>query len=184
MGFIEELDKMDLADDVKERLIREHRGEVDPLKNENDSFQAQSRQASVEGEITALSAMGFSESPGLLKYVRRILLSPDVEEPGAVLLSDNEMGLSGDKATGATGREEISVAKAIRGFIEHMPKKDGKILLSQQAISDDDEGRPANGDDDEKVTEHKSNLKKITGRTTDRTRKRYHRASITAGEEV
>lgn len=186
MGFLDELDKMDLADDVKERLIQEHRGEVDPLKQQNDSFSARSRRESVEAEVTTINAMfGDDGAPGLAKFVRRILLSADAEEPGAVLLSDNEMGLSGDTVTGATGREEISISQAVRGIFERMPKaEDGRIALSDQAIANDDEGRPNSGNDDDKAEEHKKNLRSITGRTVDRTRKRYGRASITAGEEV
>jgi hypothetical protein len=96
VGILEEIDKLELSDEQKETLRREYSTELDPLKNENDSLKAKDRRQSVDDEVKALAALGLSDSPGLLKYYRRALLSPDSEEPGAVLLSDTEMHLSGD----------------------------------------------------------------------------------------
>jgi hypothetical protein len=103
-----------------------------------------------------------------------VLLSGDAEEPGAVLLSDSEMHLSGDAATGATGREEISVAGALRKFVELMPRtQEGKLELSDMQLTDD-HGRPDDGGEPEdKTDEHRKNLEAITGRSLKRTRKRY-----------
>lgn len=176
MGFLEEINSLDLSDDVKQKLIREHSSEVDPLKNENDTLKSRDRRSTVEDEVKSLGNMGFSEAPGLLKYARRVLLSPDAEEPGAVLLSDNEMGLSGDLATGATGREEVSAAKVLRTFISLMPTNDqGKVNLSDVAVVTDAEDRPASGNKtrEEETDEHRSGLEKVTGRSLKRTRNRY-----------
>ena len=135
MGILETIDGMDLSDEQKEKLRQEYSADVDPLKTENDSLKAKDRRQSVEDEVKALAAIGFSEAPGLLKYYRRALLSPDSEEPGAVLLSDSEMHLSGDVATGATGREEISVAGALRKFVELLPRNnEGKLDLSDMNV--------------------------------------------------
>lgn len=180
MGYVEDVQAMELSDDVKAQLISAHESEVNPLRETNQSLSARNRRESVEEEVKALGSLGFSEAPGLLKYVRRILLSGDAEEPGAVLLSDSEMELSGDQATGASGREEISVAGAIRGFIERMPRNDeGKLNLSDIAVAADNAGRPDKGDDDdpeEKAEAHKQRTQRLTGKTIDRAaRSRYRR---------
>jgi hypothetical protein len=189
VGYIEDIQAMELSDEIKQQLITAHRAEVDPLRETNQSLTAQSKKERVETEVQALAAMGFSDQPGLLKYVRRVYLSDD-EEPGAVLLSDSEMGLSGDKATGASGREEISVANGIRGFIERLPKnEEGKLMLSDQAMLLEDHGRPADGgegNEEEKEAERKERTARLAGRPVDRatTRsKRYGTATVTAGGE-
>ena len=183
MGILEEIDKLDLSDDVKEKLRQEHQSEFDPIKSENDSLKAKDRRSTVEEEVKGLSSLGFSEAPGLLKFYRRVLLSADAEEPGAVLMSDTELHLSGDAATGATGREEISVASALRKFVELLPRNnEGKLELSDMHLSDD-HGRPEDGGEEqgESSEDHKKNLEKITGRSLSRTRKRYAGQGIVSG---
>ena len=183
MGILETIDKLELADEVKEQLRKEHQSEFDPLKSENDSLKARDRQHEVEEEVKSLAGLGFSEAPGLLKFYRRVLLSADAEEPGAVLMSDSEMNLSGDLATGATGREEISVATALRKFVELLPRsQEGKLNLSDMALSTEDHGRPEEGGEGESTEDHKENLSKITGRDITRTRKRYQRGIASGGE--
>lgn len=187
MGFIEDIEKLELSDDDKQKLIASHRGEVDPLRETNQSLAAQNRKDAVEAEVVALSDLGFNEAPGLLKFYRRVLLSGDAEEPGAVLLSDTEMNLSGDEATGATGREEISVAGALREFVKLMPRnQEGKINLSDQGSAAEDHSRPDKGADDpsEKTAKARENLGKITGRSLTRTRSRYNRGAGTSSVEV
>lgn len=183
MGILETIDAMDLSDEQKDKLRQEYTEAVDPLKTENDSLKAKDRRSSVEEEVKSLASMGLSEAPGLLKFYRRVLLSGDAEEPGAVLLSDSEMHLSGDVATGATGREEISVAGALRKFVELLPRNnEGKLELSDMSLTDD-HGRPDEGSTDEDSTdEHRSNLAKITGRDLKRTRKRYG-ATVPGGDD-
>jgi hypothetical protein len=178
VGVLDILDELNISDEEKARLRQEHEAELTPLSQENESLKANERRERTEQEIAVLSDMGFKESPGLLKYVRRIFLSADAEEPGAVLLSDSELNLSGDQATGATGKEEVSVAGALRKFIELMPKDDkGQLKLSEQVLLTDD----VHPDDDESNKEeddtdtHKKNLERVTGRPIDRTRKRYQR---------
>jgi hypothetical protein len=189
VGYIEDIQKMELSDEVKQTLIAAHQAEVDPLRETNQSLTAQSKKERVEQEVQKLASIGFAETPGLLKFTRRVLLSDD-EEPGAVLLSDNEMGLSGDNATGGSGREEISVAGAIRKFIELLPKnEEGKLMLSDQATLLEDHGRPAGGGegtDEEKAAEHAARTARLAGRPVDRATsrsKRYGTATVTAGGE-
>lgn len=184
MGILEEIDKLELSDDVKESLRQEHLKEVDPLKSERDSLKAKDRRSDVETEVKGLSDLGFAEAPGLLKYYRRVLLSADAEEPGAVLMSDTELHLSGDVATGATGREEISVAGALRKFVELLPRNsEGKLNLSDMMLATEDHGRPEEGTEDGKETtdDHRKNLEKITGRNLTRTRKRYAGGIVSGG---
>ena len=131
---------------MKEKLRQEHASEFDPLKSERDSLAAKDRRTDVETEVKGLSDLGFSEAPGLLKYYRRVLLSADAEEPGAVLMSDTELHLSGDVATGATGREEISVAGALRKFVELLPRNsEGKLELSDMMLATEDARAPRRG---------------------------------------
>ena len=167
MGFIEEIEKLELIDEQKEVLLREHTGEVDPLKSERDTLMAKDRR-----------------TPGLLKFYRRVLLSPDSNEPGAVLMSDSELHLSGDLATGATGREEMSVAGALRKFVELLPRNnEGKLELSDMHLAADDHGRPEEGGEEgkESTEDHRKNMEKITGRSLTRTRKRYAGRGIVTG---
>jgi hypothetical protein len=183
VGFVEEIEKLELSDDAKAVLLREHTSELDPLKSERDTLKATSRQQTVEEEVKALGSIGLSEAPGLLKFYRRALLSPDSEEPGAVLLSDTELGLSGEMATGATGREEMSVAGALRKFVELLPRNnEGKLELSDITLTDD-HGRPEDGGEEggETSDEHRKNLEKITGRSINRTRSRYNRHGVVSG---
>lgn len=185
MGILEEIDKLDLSDDVKETLRREHASEFDPLKSERDSLMAKDRRTDVETEVKGLGDLGLSAAPGLLKFYRRVLLSADAEEPGAVLMSDNELHLSGEVATGATGREEISVAGALRKFVELMPRNsEGKLELSDMMLATEEHNRPEEGgaeDGKESTDDHRKNLEKITGRSLTRTRKRYAQGGIVSG---
>ena len=191
MGYEEDIQAMDLADDVKQQLIQAHRAEVDPLRDENRTLSAETKKEKVETEIEALKGMGFEDAPGLLVWVRRVYLSADAEEPGAVLLADNELGLSGDNASGATGREEISVAGAIRKFVELMPKEEGKlkINLAAQITGEDDHGKPESGEEkseEERATERRERASRLSGRPIDRAAvraKRYGVASLTGGGE-
>lgn len=189
MGFIEDVQAMDLSDDDKQVLIEKHRSEVDPLRQTNESLSARTKKDTVEAEVVALADAGFKDQPGLLKYYRRCLLSPDAEEPGAVLLSDTEMELSGDQATGATGREEVSVATALRTFVKLMLNDDGKLAvdLSDIATATDDDDRPDAGDNDptKRTEEARSNLSNLTGKDLTRKSrsKRYRTATVTGGGE-
>jgi len=182
MGYVEDIEKLELADDVKEQLIRSHQQEVDPLLQNNQALSRRSRKTAVNQEVIQLSNLGFDEAPGLLKFVRRVLLSDD-EEPGLVLLSDADLELSGDEATGANGKEELTVAGAIRKFIELMPKsQEGKLNLSDQVHGNENINRPDKGNDDPetKATERAERTERLAGGKVERTRKRYRRATSTA----
>lgn len=183
MGILETIDSLELSDEVKEKLRQEHASDLDPLKSERDSLKAKDKRSSVEDEVKGVAALGLSEAPGLLKFYRRVLLSADAEEPGAILMSDTELHLSGDVATGATGREEISVAGALRKFVELLPRNnEGKLELSDMMLTDD-HGKPEDGgaEDEETSDDHRKNLEKITGRSITRTRSRYRGGIVSGG---
>lgn len=176
MGLIDELDQLDLADDVKEKIRREHEDELNGKTVELSQLRAQARKSDVEKEVDGLKALFGEDQAGLLKFVRRVLLSDD-SEPGLVLLSDTDMQLSGDDATGATQKEEITVAGAIREFISLLPKKeDGTLALSDQVLAGNSDDKPAADDEDDPANKSKAasqRLGAIAGHTTVRTRKRY-----------
>jgi hypothetical protein len=188
MGFVEDVMALELDDDMKADIIAKHKAEHDPLKEDHDKLVASSRKDKVETEIAQLSDMGFKEAPGLLAWTRRVLLSPDAEEPGAVLLSDSELGLSGDKASGATGREEMSGAAILRKFIQLLPKNEEgklKVELSEQVDTGDHE-KPEGEDDPDKIAaEAAARRERLTGRPLDRKAvrsKRYRQGTVIGGD--
>jgi len=174
VGLLDTLDTLDLSDEVKEQIRREHESEISGSQSTISTLRAQTKKAKVHQEVEDLKQL-FGDEPGLLKYVRRVFLSDD-EEAGLVLLTDSDMELSDDDKTGATSREEVTAAGVLRQFIELLPKKDGKLALSDQVLLSENTERPSNGDDptpEEKSAGAKERLGAITGVTVERTRKRY-----------
>lgn len=175
MGLIDEIDKLDLSEDVKAQLRAEHQKETAGSAEEMATLRAKSKQDDVKTDVESLKNLGFSEAPGLLKFVRRVFLSDD-DEPAAVLLTDADMQLSGDDVTDAVKREEITVSGAIKKFIELMPRNaEGKLALSDQALLEGNDDKPDDDEenDDKKSKKHGENLAGVTGVSVERTRKRY-----------
>ena len=190
MGILETIDALNLSDEEKARIRREYTEEVDPLKSENSTLKLSDRRERVKVEIANLADAGLKDAPAALAYLRRIYLSPDSEEPGVVLFADHELGLSGDESTGATKREEASVAGAFRHFFSLLPTDaDGKlkVMLSSQGDVVEDHGRPDKGDNDpdEETAKHKSSLGKAIGREIGRPsrEKRYGGRQSSGGGE-
>ena len=192
MGILETIEALNLSDEEKARMRREYAEEVDPLKTERDRLQTNDRRERVKVEIANLADSGLKEAPAALAFLRRLYLSPDAEEPGVVLFADHELGLSGDEATGAHGREEMSTKAAFEKFFSLLPKDtDGKlkIALSEQGDLTDDHGKPRTGDDvadaDAKTAEHKSSLGRAIGRDIGRPsrEKRYGGRQSSGGGE-
>lgn len=191
MGFLEDLETMDLADDVKAKLRQAHTSEVDPLKGENTDLKEKDRRERVTTEIKEFSDAGWEAAPAALAYARRVFLSPDAEEIGAVLLSDAELQLSGDEATGARVKEDVSAATVLRTFMSLLPKsQEGKLTLalSDQGVVADDHGRPNtstnNKDADPEVAsaEHRTSLGKSIGREIGRpSRSKRYGGTVVAG---
>src|SRR4051812_36568268 len=100
MGFLDTLDSLELSDEQKEQLRQGYTEDINPLQEAERLAAAQARKANVEKEIEELGKLGFSDQPGMLAFVRRVYLSDD-QEPGIVLLSDSDLELGKDEATGA-----------------------------------------------------------------------------------
>lgn len=157
MGLLDDLDQLNLSDEQKEIVRQKHAADLAEKDTEIQTLKSKDRRDSVEQEVEALGGMFSDPQPGLLKFVRRVYLSDD-EEPGLVMLSDSDLNLSGDSATGSTTREEITTAGVLRKFISLLPQnQEGKINLSDQGIAADDHGRPEKdgdeSDDDQEAAE-------------------------------
>ncbi len=175
MGLLDEIDKLELSDEAKTKLKQEYGQEVGSKDDELDRLRRRNRKGEVDREIDDLKGLGFSEAPGLLKFVRRVYLSDD-DQPGAVLLTDADLELSGDEAVGARSEEEISVAGAIREFIKLMPRsQEGALKLSEQALVSGDHGRPASEEEESEAerTERHARVESTLGRPVERKRERY-----------
>jgi hypothetical protein len=192
VGILETIDALSLSDEDKARMRREYAEEVDPLKTERDTLKQTDRRERVKVEIANLADAGLKEAPAALAFLRRLYLSPDAEEPGVVLFADHELGLSGDEATGARNREEMSTKAAFEHFFSLLPKdSDGKlkVTLSDQGDITDDHGKPKTGDNvadaDANTAEHKSSLGRAIGRDIGRPsrEKRYGGRQSSGGGE-
>jgi hypothetical protein len=192
VGILETIDALNLSDEEKARMRREYAEEVDPLKTENSTLKGNDRRERVKVEIANLSDAGLKDAPAALAFLRRLYLSPDAEEPGVVLFADHELGLSGDEATGAHAREEMSTKAAFEKFFSLLPKdKDGKlkVALSDQGTVTEDHGQPLTGDAaldaDANTAAHKSSLGKAIGREIGRPsrEKRYGGRQSSGGGE-
>lgn len=175
MGLLDEIDKLELSDEQKEKLRSEFDGEVDSKDTELATLRRRNKKKDVDAEVSALDGLGFSESPGLLKFVRRVFMSDD-EQPGIVLFSDADLELSGDEAVGARSREEMSTAAVLREFIKLMPRNaDGKLNLSDQAFADDNHDGPPNEEQetDTEKAEKRGRVERVLGRPVERKRSRY-----------
>lgn len=204
MGFLEDIDAMDISDEQKTKLKAAHLADVEPLRADRDKHARDNKRDKVEEEVKSLAVL-FSDDEGhiipqaipAMKFVRRLYLSDTdadpAQEPEAVLLADHELGLSGEQATGAHASEGITAAGAVRKFIELLPtqEKEGKLrmLLSDVALSADDHGREsgsgAEGDDKDKDSKaHRASLEAATGlEIPERKRTRYSggRPKVAAG---
>lgn len=114
------------------------------LKEQLEAAQAQlalaaktERENEAKGYVKSLAdEMGLSEAPGFLAAVEKILLADDGD--AALLLSDDE------------GNQVVATATDIvKSLVEALPKKDGKILLSQQIVKIEGDVKPQNNSDEE-----------------------------------
>lgn len=185
MALVDVLDQLDLSDEAKAQIRREHEQETAGTVTELARLRAQAKRKDVDAEVDKLKGLGFSEAPGLLAFVRRTLLSDD-GEPGAVLLTDSEMNLSGDDATGASTREEISVAGAVRKVIELLPRNaEGKLNLSDQILASEDHSQADKSGGDGETQEQKTEAARQRLGAPKRTRARYNGgAPATAGGDA
>jgi hypothetical protein len=179
VGFIDTINALDLSDEVKQQMIREHESEVAPLQDDLTARRARDKKINVETEVTALSDLIGNEQVGALKFYRQVLLSDD-EEPGVVLLSDDDLHLEGDQRVGASGKREISTAAALKEFVGLMrtSAKNGRVDLSDKVeLADVSHDRPDNDDNSTPAArseQARRGIEKATGQVVPaRTRSRY-----------
>jgi hypothetical protein len=187
MGILETIDGMNLSDEEKDKLRQEYAEEQRPLRvagfrNDADEF------------VAKLSDAGLASAPGVLKRVRRILMSEDAHEPAAILMSDADLQLSGEDATGATSREEVTLADEVKALFSLFPGfAEGKlkIALSEQGgVASGAGTRPDEGDEspEKRTTAARENIRRVTGtggEAAPMTRKRYRRgghAAVAGGD--
>lgn len=177
MAFRDTIEALDLSDEAKAALIAEHESETQSSLEEAANLRRENRRQAVEAEIAELSDSVFKGNPGLAKYVRHVYLSDD-GEPGTILLSDDELGLSGDQAIGARESREISTADVLRGFINLLPKDDsGKVMFSDQALVEHAADPPGSGSAEDEAESKRAGARErlgnIGGFKGERSRKRY-----------
>lgn len=185
MGFLEDIEAMELSDEQKDQLRRAHVEEVSPIQADLEARKARDKKEAVETEVAALADLIGEQNVGPLKYFRRVLLSDD-EEPGLVLLSDDELQLADAQRTGAAGRQEITTAGALRDFVALLKQSAGtsnKLHLSDDLAANNDNGRPDNTDKQDNPADRskqaKENLSRVTGLpVVERKRTRYSRNSV------
>jgi hypothetical protein len=87
----------------------------------------------VDDRITELKKLGLAEHTGLLKTVRSIMLCDD---GGPALL------LSEEQEDGETEVSKLTATGVVDLLIDSLPKKDGKIALSEQVLVEDADDKP------------------------------------------
>lgn len=118
------------------------------LSEENQTLRKSTTDTDLEKRIEELKGVGFSEMPGALSFYRDVFLSDD-SETAMVLLSHDDNG-------NETGRKSLTGTELLDGFIASIPTdKEGKILLSGQALDAGTTEAPAETDDEEEDTEEK-----------------------------
>ena len=118
------LDGLELSDDA--------RASIQSVLDENARLRATTRESGANTRIEELKGMGFSEAPGFLKLYRQVFLSDD-GQPAAILLSQD---------SGVERKEEISALALLDRTIEALPKKDGKLMFSDQHVTNGNDDPP------------------------------------------
>lgn len=121
----EELDRLELSDDVRARLLE--------TLDENESLKATGRTQACDARIEELKGFGFSDRPGFLKLYRDIFLNDD-GGPAVVVLSDN-----GTKATRSARQILDDAIEALRG-------SEGKVEFSDQHTQSGNDNPPPKTD--------------------------------------
>jgi hypothetical protein len=194
VGLIDKVRELGLDDDVVKMLEREHDAEVTPLREIARRDSARAKLGDVEKKVENLSNMGFNDAPDALAFYRRVQLSDTQdgnEGPAIVLMSDSDLGLSGDQATGASGRQEMSASEMLDAFIAKFPvSEEGKlkVALSDQALANEDTDRPESGAEksrEEQTEDHRKGLSGAIGRDVKpRNRNRYRRGGLAVGSDA
>lgn len=101
---------------------------ADELSTQNRELSRSTTEADLEKRVGELKEMGFEDMPGFLAVYRDIYLSDD-KEPAMVLLSHDDDG-------NETGRKSLTGVELADQLINAIPTdKEGKVLLSGQALN-------------------------------------------------
>jgi len=135
MGLSDLFSGVELSDEQREALARE---ETRIARFESDEKARLERDRQVEvtaycGDDGVLDKIGLGD-PGVKKYVRNALLSDDGGP--AIELSEH---LDGGQKTNGVPKTATDLLK---GFIDILPKQDGKVSLSEQARRLPDDPKP------------------------------------------
>lgn len=125
-----------LSDDARKELTDQLRTEFseqyDGVAEENEKLRKQVHEMKVKERIEELKKLGLGEHPGLLSEIQKLMLADDGKP--ALVLSEQDDGE--DK------KVSLSASEIIERLIDALPKKDDKIVLSEQALITEDENRP------------------------------------------
>lgn len=139
-----------LSNETRKELTEQLRSELseqyDGVAEENEKLRKQVHEMRVKERVEELKKEGFGEHPGLLSEIQKLMLADDGKP--ALILSEQDDGE--DK------KVSLSASQIIERLIDALPKKDGKIILSEQALITEDENRPPvkpDVDDDTPVEE-------------------------------
>lgn len=141
MGLKDLLSGVELSDEQREAIEREE-ARIARFESDERARVERDRQAEVTaycGEDGVLDKIGLGD-PGVKKYVRNALLSDDGGP--AIELSEHLDG--GQKTSGVPK----TATDLLKGFIDILPKKEGKVSLSEQARRLPDDPKPPAENDD------------------------------------
>jgi hypothetical protein len=135
MGLSDLFSGVELSDEQREalraedaRIARFEQAEKDRIERER-----QTEVTAYCGEDGVLDKIGLGD-PGVKKYVRNALLSDDGGP--AIELSEH---LDGGQKTNGVPK---TATELLKGFIDILPKQDGKVSLSEQARRLPDDPKP------------------------------------------
>jgi hypothetical protein len=143
-----DLNSLNLSDDQRTALEAQL-AEPDEEAQELERLRKEKREREVNDKIAELSAAGLEDNPGVLKYVKAVLVSDD-QKP-SILLSEDGSGTPAPK----------SVTEIFDGFFALLKNQQGKLSLTTQSAdlsADDEHGRPPDTPADENIT-HEDRLK-------------------------
>jgi len=140
-----DMDKLELSDEARE-LIEHQQTELAENKEELAKVKADNQKHEVESKIENLKKIGLDQYPGLLKFIRNVYLSDDGGT--AILLSEEE--------NGKESKSKLTSTQIVDGFVEALPKEDGKIKLSEQILEIDNDNKPEDDTSKEVPQEEKT----------------------------
>lgn len=130
--------RKEIADEIRSEFSEKFTGVTD----ENEKLRKQVHEMKVNERVEELKKIGFATEPGLLAEIQKLMLA----DQGNVVMKLSETGDNGDEPKEAS----LTASDIIERLIDALPKKDGKVVLSEQAlITDDHDAPPSKVENDE-----------------------------------